>query len=82
MDSKCVEICQGKNSQTGQGKNSKPGRGKNLLLTSKEADQADNLFIGGSKILLQWSISLQKVTKDYGKIMAGMLLSMVQTSDK
>jgi hypothetical protein len=40
------------------------------------------LFIGGYKILLQWSISQQKVTKDYGNIMASGILSMVQTSDK
>ena len=32
--------------------------------------------------MLQWSISQQKVTKDYGNIMAGMIRSMVQTSDK
>jgi hypothetical protein len=40
------------------------------------------LFIGGYRKLLQWSISQQKVTKDYGNIMAGGIYSMVQTSDK
>jgi WD40 repeat protein len=46
------------------------------------ADQADNLFIGGENKLWQWSVSQKKVTKDYGEIMAGRILSMVQTSDK
>jgi hypothetical protein len=40
------------------------------------------LFIGGKKTLLQWSISQQKVTKDFGNIMTGRIESMVQTSDK
>ena len=66
MDSKFVEIYPG----------------KNLLPTAKKADKADNFFIGGNKKLLQWSISLQKMTKDYGNIMAGIIFSMVQTSDK
>jgi WD40 repeat protein len=46
------------------------------------ADQADNLFIGGENKLWQWSVSQKKVTKDYGEIMAGRILSMVQTSNK
>jgi WD40 repeat protein len=90
MDSKFIEICQGTNSKTGQGTNSKTGQGTNsktgqgtnLLPTIKEADQADHLFIGGRKKLMQWSISQQKVTKDFGNIMASAILSMVQTSDK
>jgi hypothetical protein len=31
---------------------------------------------------MQWSVSQEKVTKDYGNIMTGVILSMVQTSDK
>jgi hypothetical protein len=58
------------------------GPGQNLLPTIKEADQADNLFIGGDKILMQWSVSQQNVTKDYGHIMAGYIYGMVQTRDK
>jgi hypothetical protein len=48
-----------------------------LLLTTKEADKADNLFIGGYKKLMQWSVSKQKVTKVYDGIMAGNIRSMV-----
>jgi hypothetical protein len=57
------------------------GPGQNFLPTIKEAHQADKLFIGGDK-LLQWSLSHKKLTKDYGRIMAGTIISMVQTSDK
>jgi hypothetical protein len=58
------------------------GPGQNLLPTSKEADQADSLFKGGYQKLVQWSVSQNKVTKDYGDIMPGIIHSMVQTSDK
>jgi hypothetical protein len=57
------------------------GPGQNLLPAIKEADQADHLFIAADK-LLQWSVSQKKVTNDYGDIMAGDIMSMVQTSDK
>jgi hypothetical protein len=58
------------------------GPGQNLLLNIKEADQADNLFIGGDRKLVQYSVSQVKVIKDYDDIMTGMIYSMVQTSDK
>jgi hypothetical protein len=32
--------------------------------------------------LLQWSVSQEKVTKDYGDIMVSTILSMAQTSSK
>ena len=47
----------------------------------KEAYKADNLFVGGSELML-WSVSQKKVTKEYDDIMAGRNNSMVQTSDK
>jgi WD40 repeat protein len=53
-----------------------------LLPTIIEADYADNLFIGGHKNFMQWSVSQGKVTNDYGEIMAGNIYSMVKTSDK
>jgi hypothetical protein len=53
------------------------GPGQNLPPTIKEAD---NLFIGGKKLLIQWSVSKKKVTKDYGDIIAGCIRSAVQTS--
>jgi hypothetical protein len=56
------------------------GPGQNLLPTIKEADQADNFFIGGLRKFMQWSVSQKKVTKDYGEIMAGYIYSMAQTS--
>jgi hypothetical protein len=58
------------------------GRGQNLVPTTKEADQADYLFIGGKKIFIQWSVSQKKVIRDYGRIMESYIYSMVQTSDK
>jgi hypothetical protein len=42
----------------------------------------ESLYIGGQKKLIQWSVSQKKVTKGHGDIMAGYILSMVQTSDK
>jgi hypothetical protein len=53
-----------------------------LLPTIKEADQADNFFIGGHRKLLHWSVSQEKKTKDYGPIMPGNISSMVKTSGK
>jgi WD40 repeat protein len=53
------------------------GLGQNLLPTINEADWADNLFIGDWGILMQFSVSQKKVTKDYGRIMDGNILSMV-----
>jgi WD40 repeat protein len=54
------------------------GPGQNLLPTIKEADLADNLFIGGRDgRLMQWSVSQQKVTKDWGQIMSHYIFSMV-----
>jgi WD40 repeat protein len=58
------------------------GPGQNLPPTITEADLADNLFIGGWRTLMQWSVSQGKVTKDYCVIMTGDIRSMVQTSDK
>jgi hypothetical protein len=60
----------------------KIGSGENLQPTIKEADQDDSLFIGGYGKLVQWSVSQEIVTKDYGEIMPGMIHSMVQTSGK
>ena len=74
MGCKFSEIWQGKNSQTGQG--------KNLLPTIKEADQADNFFIGGHQNLLHWSASHKKKTKYYGQILAANISAMVKTSGK
>ena len=48
----------------------------------EELDLADNLFFGGHCKLVQWSVSQKKVTKDYGDVMVGYILSMVRTSDK
>jgi hypothetical protein len=42
----------------------------NLESMIEKADESDNLFIGGD-ILMQWSVSQEKVIKDYGGIMAG-----------
>jgi hypothetical protein len=39
------------------------------------------LFIGGYEKLIQWTVSQQKVTKDYGGIMTGGICSMVKTRD-
>jgi WD40 repeat protein len=58
------------------------GTGQNLLPTIQESDHADLLFIGGRGKLMQWSVSHEKVTKDFHGIMAGDIWSMVQTSDK
>ena len=58
------------------------GPRRNLEEMVEEADQADNLFIGGEKTLMLWSVSQGEVTKDYGDIMTGSIWSMVQTSDK
>jgi WD40 repeat protein len=58
------------------------GSGQNLLPTIREADQADNLFIGGENELMHWSVPQRKMTKGYGCIMSGHIYSMVQTSDK
>jgi hypothetical protein len=37
----------------------------------KEADKAGSLFVAGEGKLMHWSVSQEKVTKDYGGIMAG-----------
>ena len=37
----------------------------------EEADQADNLFIGGTRKVVQWSVSREEVIKEYADIMAG-----------
>jgi hypothetical protein len=58
------------------------GSGQNLPPTPQEADLADILWIGAEKKLLQWSVSQEKVTKDYGDIMVSTILSMAQTSSK
>jgi hypothetical protein len=58
------------------------GLGQNLPSTIKEADQADHLFIGSERKLKQWSVSHQKLTKVYGDIMAGFIISMSRTRDK
>jgi hypothetical protein len=52
------------------------GPGQNLLPTIKDADYTDILFIGGNKTLMQWSVSQGEMTKDYGDIMAGFIVSM------
>ena len=54
----------------------------NLEKMIKKADLEDNLFIGGYRKLVQWSISQKKIIKDDGSNMAGDICSMVQTSDK
>jgi WD40 repeat protein len=41
-----------------------------------------DLHIGGDQKLTQWSVSHNKVTKDYGVTMAGNIWSMAQTSGK
>jgi hypothetical protein len=46
------------------------------------AYKAENLFIGSAEQLMHWSVSGEKVSKDYGGIMAGYIYSMSQTSDK
>jgi WD40 repeat protein len=63
-------------------KSSKNSQGQNLLQSIKEADQADNLFIGGHRNLLHWSASHEKKTEDYGQIMAANISAMVKTSGK
>jgi WD40 repeat protein len=55
----------------------KTGPGQNLLPTIKEADYADNLFIGCDQRLIQLSVSQGKKIKDYGDIMTGHIQSMV-----
>jgi WD40 repeat protein len=42
----------------------------------------ESLFIGGDKKLMQWSISQKTPIKEYGDMMAGNIMSMVQTSAK
>jgi hypothetical protein len=42
-----------------------------------EIGPGQNLFIGGVKKLMHWSISQGEVTKDYGDIMPGNILTMV-----
>ena len=56
---------------------SKAGQDQNSLSTIKQADLDDVLFIGGLGKLLQWSVSQGKVTKDYGDIMTGYIVSML-----
>jgi WD40 repeat protein len=58
------------------------GPRRNLEEMVEEPDLADSLFLGGQRGLKQWTVSQKKVTKDYGDIMAGVIYSMVQTSDK
>jgi hypothetical protein len=53
------------------------GPGQNLAPTIKEADLADNLFIGSDEALMQWSVSQGQVTEDYGKIIGSYIRSMV-----
>ena len=48
----------------------------------EEADKADNLYIGCHGNFMQWSVSQEKVTKDYVDIMAHRVTSMKQTSCK
>jgi hypothetical protein len=57
------------------------GFGINLLPTIEETDYSDNLFIGGEGKFMHWSVSQQKVTKEYGGIIGGNINSMVQTRD-
>ncbi len=61
---------------------SKVGPRRNLEEMIEEPDLADNLFIAGEGNLIQWSVSKNKVVKDYGSIMAAWIWSLVKTSDK
>jgi hypothetical protein len=72
MASKFIEIGQWKNSPLVQ----------NSLFTLEEADMADSFFIGSVGKFMQWSVSQEKVTKDFGHIITGDIYAMVQTSDK
>jgi WD40 repeat protein len=47
-----------------------------------EIGPGQNFFIGGVEKLIQWSVGQQKVTKDYGHIMPGLIKSMALISDK
>jgi hypothetical protein len=58
------------------------GPRRNLENAKEQVDLADNLFVGGHKKLLQWSIGQEKAVKDYGDLMNGDICSMVKTSDK
>ncbi len=62
-------------------KSSQTGPGQTSLLIIKEAD-SDILFIAGTRKLMHWSVSQNKMTKDSGYIMTGSIYSMAQTSDK
>jgi WD40 repeat protein len=61
----------GKFSKTSSGRNKSP----------KKFDK-DDFFINNREKLMCWSVSQEKVTKNYGKIMTGEIHSMVQTSGK
>jgi hypothetical protein len=58
-------------SKTSQGQNKSP----------KKIDK-DDFFINGREKLIYWSVSQEKVTKTYSKIMTSEIHSMVQTSGK
>jgi hypothetical protein len=58
------------------------GPRRNLEEMIKEAGSADSLFLGGDGKLVQYSVRQEKVVKDHGDIMSGLIYSMVQTSDK
>jgi WD40 repeat protein len=49
---------------------------QNLLETIVEADSADSMFIGCPKKLMQWSVSLKKVTNTYDDIIPGFIMRM------
>jgi hypothetical protein len=55
----------------------KAGPHHNLEEMIEKAGLADILFIGGVGKLMQWSVSQQKVTKDYGGTMTSAIRSMV-----
>ncbi len=63
-------------------KSLKIGAGHNPLPTIKGADNADYLFIGSIGPLMQWSVSQEKMTKEYAGIMAGCVGSMAQIRKK
>jgi WD40 repeat protein len=53
------------------------GPGQKLLPTIIEADQSDNLIIGGGKDMIYWSVSQEKLNKHFGGVISSVIDAMV-----
>jgi hypothetical protein len=53
------------------------GPGQNLLPTIIDADQPDNLIIGGGKDIIYWSVSQEKVNKHFRGVISSFIDAMV-----